>query len=93
MKLKYMNVVGGFLIAASVAVLLLHEPVKLEKENILHTVQPGETVWTICGHYASKWDNVNEMSSWALSENRIVNAGLLQPGRVIVVRRSVEVKE
>lgn len=93
MKLKYMNVVGGLLIAVSAATLMLHEPVKLEKENILHTVQPGETVWTICGHYASEWDNVNEMSSWALSENRIVNAGLLQPGRVIVVRRSVEVKE
>lgn len=88
-----MNIVGKFLIVASVALLILYEPVKLGKENILHTVQPGETVWTICEKYASKWDNVNEMSSWSLSENHITNAGLLQPGRVIVVRRSVEVKE
>ncbi len=91
--MKIANTIGKILIVASVMAAILYEPVHLEKENILHTVQPGETVWTICGHYASKWDNVNEMSAWSLKENHIKNAGQLQPGRVIVVRRSVEVKE
>ncbi len=72
---------------------LFYQPVKLEQENIVHTVRPGETVYTICGHYASQWDNVNEMSSWALTENKIENPAALQPGKVIVIRRSIEVKK
>ncbi len=91
--MKLLNKALACLMGAAFVAGLFYQPVKLEKQDIIHTVQPGETVYAICGHYASQWDNVNEMSSWALEENKIENPATLQPGKVIVIRRSVEVKE
>ena len=49
-------------------------------------VRPGDTLWTICGEIATDKEDLRELVWQAKKDNRIMDVGNLQPGRLIVVR-------
>lgn len=57
-----------------------------ELMTYVFTVQPGDTIWSICAKAATDLDNMRELMDRTKLENGITDAGNLQPGREIVVR-------
>lgn len=49
-------------------------------------VRPGDTLWTICGEIATDKEDLRKLVWQAKKDNRIMDVGNLQPGRLIVVR-------
>lgn len=49
-------------------------------------VKPGDTLWTICGEIATDKEDLRKLVWQAKKDNRIMDVGNLQPGRLIVVR-------
>ena len=49
-------------------------------------VRPGDTLWTICGEIAMDKEDLRKLVWQAKKDNRIMDVGNLQPGRLIVVR-------
>lgn len=49
-------------------------------------VKPGDTLWTICGEIATDKEDLRKLVYQAKKDNRIMDVGNLQPGRLIVVR-------
>lgn len=49
-------------------------------------VKPGDTLWDICGEIATDKEDLRKLVWQAKKDNRIMDVGNLQPGRLIVVR-------
>lgn len=49
-------------------------------------VRPGDTLWTICGEIATDKEDLRKLVYQPKKDNRIMDVGNLQPGRLIVVR-------
>lgn len=49
-------------------------------------VRAGDTLWTICGEIATDKEDLRKLVWQAKKDNRIMDVGNLQPGRLIVVR-------
>lgn len=49
-------------------------------------VRPGDTLWTICREIATDKEDLRKLVYQAKKDNRIMDVGNLQPGRLIVVR-------
>lgn len=71
----------------------------VDADNIYHRIFPetriveyrrevkaGDTLWTICGEIATDKEDLRKLVWQAKKDNRIVDVGNLQPGRLIVVR-------
>lgn len=49
-------------------------------------VKAGDTLWDICGEIATDKEDLRKLVWQAKKDNRIIDVGNLQPGRLIVVR-------
>lgn len=49
-------------------------------------VKTGDTLWDICGEIATDKEDLRKLVWQAKKDNRIMDVGNLQPGRLIVVR-------
>lgn len=71
----------------------------VDADNIYHRIFPetriveyrrevkaGDTLWDICGEIATDKEDLRKLVWQAKKDNRIVDVGNLQPGRLIVVR-------
>lgn len=50
-----------------------------------HTVEAGETVWSICEKDAPETVDVRDMVRWTVARNRIFDPGNLPEGMTIIV--------
>lgn len=55
------------------------------KKAVPYTVEEGDTIYTIAGRVATKYDNVNELSSQICHDNGITDPGMLQPGTRLII--------
>lgn len=49
-------------------------------------VKPGDTLWDICGEIATDKEDLRKLVWQAKKDNRIHDAGNLQPGTLVIVK-------
>lgn len=49
-------------------------------------IKEGETLWGVCSEIATDREDLRKLVWQAMRDNNIKDPGLLQPGRVVVVR-------
>lgn len=49
-------------------------------------VAEGDTLWNICSEIATDRDDLRKLVWQAMRDNNIKDPGLLQPGRIVIVR-------
>lgn len=59
------------------------------EEAVPYTVEEGDTIYTIAGRIATKYDDVNRLSWQIRHDNHIEDVTALQPGTVLVIRKEV----
>ena len=68
---------------------LVHDYLFAGKSELIEyhkEVAPGETLWNICAEIATDKEDLSRLVWQAQKDNHIKDPGLLQPGRIVIVR-------
>lgn len=83
--MKWKVILTAALLAAGGATYAMsYEPPQMMEYRV--TVQPGDTLWTICGRIATNQDNLREVVSRTKALSGIRDAANLQPGQIVRVQ-------
>lgn len=84
MRIRWRNVLIASAAAAAVTAYAMprEEPQTLER---FHTVEAGETVWSICAAEATDEVDVRDMVRWTMQRNHIFDAANVPQGMTIIV--------
>lgn len=88
---RWVKIACAVAIAAALgAVYARSEPEELMTYR--YTVQPGDTVWSVCARIASNRDNLQQVVWQTMKDSHIEHGDELRPGQELIVRVKGETK-
>lgn len=68
---------------------LVHDYLFAGKSELIEyhkEIKEGETLWGVCSEIATDREDLRKLVWQAMRDNNIKDPGLLQPGRIVIVR-------